>query len=56
MKATNEQQRIATEAIARGIEMALDAKQTPSADALKALAESTAAALAAGIQKLNKSI
>lgn len=56
MQATPEQQRIATQAIADTVRQAMDSKEPPAADAIKALATSTAAALAAGIQALNGAI
>lgn len=51
---TEEQMRIATAEIARLVCEVAGAKEPPSAEALKALAENAAAAIAAGLAKLSR--
>lgn len=49
-----EQKRIAANTVAAAIRDALDGKDRPTAKQLKALARDIAAAIAAGIKKLNE--
>ena len=48
------QKEIAARAIAGIVANAIEAKDRPSADALKTLAEEAAAAIAAGVKKFNE--